>query len=79
MPVKRRVGKARLRISPEAVARWRVVRPHGIHFGGPHPKSPADFVDDEELGELLGIPALLAWESEVLRAVFDALEEAVAH
>jgi len=77
MPVKLRRSKARpVRVTPEALARWRVVRPHGLHFAGT--VCPADFVDDDELGELLGQPALLATTPEHLQAIHDALEDAHA-
>ncbi len=79
MPMKRRAQKGRrYRISPEAAARWREVRPHGLYFGGGGPgRLPADFIDDQELGELLGRPALLAMAPGDAQELYDELEEAI--
>jgi hypothetical protein len=76
MPVRRTQGRARrYRISAEAAARWREVRPHGLHFSGEI--SPASYVNDTLLGELVGEPALLAMRAEDLQELYEALEEAI--
>ena len=68
MPIKRRSAKSRaFRVTPAAVSRWRAVRPHGI----------GDVcIEDAELGELVGIPALLAMREDDLQELYAALEEA---
>lgn len=76
MPVRRTPDRGRRwRISPEAAARWREVRPEGLHFG--RTVSSADFVDDTLLGDLVGAPALIAMPSGDLRTLRDALDAAL--
>jgi hypothetical protein len=71
MPIKRRIAKHRqFAITPEAVRRWREVRAWGI---GPV------CIDDDALGDALGLPALLAMRSEDLEALTAALDEAADH
>ena len=58
----------RLQISPAAVRRWRAIRPWGL---GPR------CIDDHELGEALGQPALLAMRPDDLAALRQALDAAL--
>ena len=65
----------RYRLTPEAIARWRQVRPHGISLGTS--AGGAGF-EDEELAKLFGESTLLAQRHEDMQALFAALERAVA-
>jgi hypothetical protein len=65
------------RITPELIARWRLVRPGGIDLGAPGSGQRAGF-EDPELAELCGEHHLLAQRSEDMEALFAALERAVA-
>jgi hypothetical protein len=69
MPVKRKRGIARsYPVSPEALKRWREIRPAGIERQG-----PGAMIIDDELAEALGLPTLL-WLAEAADAL-DRLEE----
>jgi hypothetical protein len=68
MPIKRKRGRSRnVKVSQEAIARWREIRPAGIEAQG-----RCGMLIDERLSEMLGIPALL-WLLEV-REAYDQLE-----
>lgn len=61
-------------VSPAAVARWREVRPWGLHRAA----DPAGaYIIDEQLGTLLGVPMLLAMPAKEVDTLYLALEEAV--
>jgi hypothetical protein len=68
MPIKRkRVRSRSVKVSREAIARWRVIRPAGIEIQG-----KCGMLIDECLSDALGVPALL-WLFEAKEA-YDRLE-----
>ena len=68
MPIKRKRARARsVKTSPEAIARWREIRPAGIEVQG-----RCGMLTDSRLSDALGIPALL-WLLEA-REAYDQLE-----
>jgi len=71
MPIKRRRALSRtVTISPEAIARWREIRPDGIELQG-----NCGNLSDDSLADALGISTLL-WLHEAADA-FHALEAAI--
>ena len=70
MPIKKRLAKRKAHpITPEAVARWREIRPHGIVVEGGR-----SFIADDALAEALGEHALLALpEAAEIRDELEAL------
>jgi hypothetical protein len=60
MPIKRKRPLSRaVIISPEAIARWREIRPEGIELQG-----DCAILFDDALADALGIPTLLwLWEA----------------
>ena len=72
MPMKKRLAKRKARtITPEAVARWREVRPYGIEVkdeGG-------GYIADDILAEALGEGVLLAMPDA--QELVDELEDAL--
>lgn len=70
MPTKRKRGIGRrTKISAQALARWREIRPAGICVIG-----PAAMLTDEALAEAVGFPVLIPLPQ--LLDVFTALESA---
>ena len=78
MPTTRRptARGRRWRLSPEVIARWRAVRPHGIRFDV---RGTGGGFYDETLASLLGESTLLAQNDDDMRALHAALEAAVGH
>lgn len=71
MPIKRKRALSRaVIISPEAIARWREIRPEGIDLQG-----DCGILFDDALADALNIPTLL-WLHEA-REAFDRLEVAM--
>ncbi len=73
MPVKRKRAISRsVKISPDALARWRKIRPKGIEV-----ERDCGMLVDNVLADALGIPALL-WLFET-REAYDQLEAAMGN
>lgn len=64
MPVKRkRLLSRHVKVSTEAIARWREIRPEGADLQG-----SCGIIFDQELADALGIPALI-WLEEAADAL----------